>query len=207
MVTSLLTISINKASALGSGEKNLCDNVPVRFNDWHNAGAPPKDTVPKSALVKFSVLTHNHGIGGVGKFGGQSFGARLSLQLNQIEDAPKATIEVWQSIFNELLSSMFDVSPLTAVELFQRRMKEEGLAPDIQTYSSVISACEAGGQWQRALGILRLMTSDDSIENPNKYCYNAAIAACEKGGAWLEAVELYERMRDQVEPNFITMNS
>jgi pentatricopeptide repeat domain-containing protein 1 len=93
-----------------------------------------------------------------------------------------------------------------ALSLF-RRMKEEDLTPDIQTYSSVISACEAAGQWQRAIGVLRFMMSDDASQKPNKFCFNAAIAACEKGGAWLEAVELYERMRQQVKPNFITMNS
>jgi len=92
-----------------------------------------------------------------------------------------------------------------ALSLF-RRMKEEGLTPDVQTYSSVISACEATGQWQRAVGILKSMTSDKTLP-PNKFCFNAAIAACEKGGAWLEAVELYERMRNHVRPNFITMNS
>jgi len=94
-----------------------------------------------------------------------------------------------------------------ALSLF-RRMQEEGLTPDIQTYSSVISACESAGQWQRAIGILRTMTSEDTTSHgPNKFCFNAAIAACQKGGAWLEAVELYERMRGQVKPNFITMNS
>eukprot|EP01083_Nonionella_stella_P084611 234275_1 len=94
-----------------------------------------------------------------------------------------------------------------ALSLF-RRMKEEGLTPDIQSYSSVISACEAAGQWQRAIGILGSMTKD-GITKPNLFCYNAALAACEKGGAWLEAVEVYERMqtRDVVKPNFITMNS
>ena len=95
-----------------------------------------------------------------------------------------------------------------ALSLF-RRMKEEGLTPDAQTYSSVISACESAGQWQRAVGILKSMTCDERLP-PNKFCFNAAIAACEKGGAWLEAVELYERMRDHehhVRPNFITLNS
>lgn len=95
-----------------------------------------------------------------------------------------------------------------ALSLF-RRMKEEGLTPDAQTYSSVISACEAAGQWQRAVGILKSMTCDERLP-PNKFCFNAAIAACEKGGAWLEAVELYERMRNHenhVRPNFITLNS
>ena len=108
-----------RAAALRLGEKNLRDNVPIHFNEWSNANAPPKDTVPKLAQVNFAVLPHNHGVGGSGKFGSQSFGARLSLKLIQIEDSPKATIKIWQSIFNKLLPAMIDVSPLTAVELFQ----------------------------------------------------------------------------------------
>jgi len=96
-----------------------------------------------------------------------------------------------------------------ALSLF-RRMREDGLNPDVQTYSSVISACEAAGEWQRALGVLRTMASTNGGIPPNLFCFNAAIAACEKGGAWLEAVELYERMRskgEMVRPNFITINS
>ncbi|KAL3925370.1 MAG: hypothetical protein SGILL_000456 [Bacillariaceae sp.] len=97
------------------------------------------------------------------------------------------------------------------------RMIEEGLTPDVQTYSSVISACEAAGQWQRALGVLQSIIEKE--ENPcdteidsvslNLYCWNAAISACEKGGAWVEALDLYERLleEDSISPNFITMNS
>ena len=87
-----------------------------------------------------------------------------------------------------------------------RRMKESGLTPDIQTYSSAISACEAGGQWQRALGVLQKIDERDM----NLYCFNAAISACEKGGAWVEAVDLYEKMKtigDRLKPNFVTVNS
>jgi pentatricopeptide repeat domain-containing protein 1 len=90
-------------------------------------------------------------------------------------------------------------------------MMESSLIPDIQTYSSVISACEAAGQWQRALGILRSMSFENNEGPlPNLYCFNAAIAACEKGGAWVEALDLYERLRSSpgnVQPNFITLNS
>ncbi|KAL3908076.1 MAG: hypothetical protein SGILL_008621 [Bacillariaceae sp.] len=96
------------------------------------------------------------------------------------------------------------------------RMIEDGLTPDVQTYSSVISACEAAGQWQRALGVLQKVieedgTGVDETDNVslNLYCWNAAISACEKGGAWVEALDLYERMleNDLIEPNFISMNS
>lgn len=108
-----------RSGTLRNGEKNLRDNVPIRINDWANAGAAPKDTVPKSALVKFSVLTNNHGVGGTGKFSTSSFGTKTALKLDLIEDNPRSTIQCWQSIFNELLPAMPDVSPLTAVELFQ----------------------------------------------------------------------------------------
>lgn len=96
-----------------------------------------------------------------------------------------------------------------------RRMKESKLHVDPQTYSSVISACEAAGQWQRALGILHSMIKSkgeapDDYSHLNLFCFNAAISACEKGGAWVEALELYYRMIDKggaVTPNFVTLSS
>lgn len=92
-----------------------------------------------------------------------------------------------------------------------RRMKEEGLQPDLETYSSAISACEAAGKWQRALGIVNDMEKDGRIA-PNYVCINAAFSACEKGGAWVEALELYERMKQRQRsstsrPSFVTINS
>jgi pentatricopeptide repeat domain-containing protein 1 len=89
-----------------------------------------------------------------------------------------------------------------------RRMQDEGLRPDAQTYSSVISACEAAGQWQRALGVLRGMMAE-SEEELNLFCFNAAISACEKGGAWVEALELYFQMLEKggnVSPNFVSLS-
>jgi len=74
-------------------------------------------------------------------------------------------------------------------------MKEDDIKPSLQTFSSCVSACEAAGQWQRALGVLELMPyenggDDEEIEKmdatrlvtSNLYCLNAAISACEKGG-------------------------
>jgi pentatricopeptide repeat protein len=90
-----------------------------------------------------------------------------------------------------------------------RRMKESKLSPDVQTISSVISACESAGQWQRALGTLQAYI-DTNPEGLNTYCFNAAISACEKGDAWVEALDLYERMIDlggKCFPNLITVNS
>ena len=95
-----------------------------------------------------------------------------------------------------------------------RRMQEENLRPDMKTYSSVISACESAGEWQRALGVLEMMIQesekDEDLSSLNLYCFNAAISACEKGGAWIEALEIYERMvemGDPISPNFVTLSS
>ena len=50
---------------LRAGEKNLRDNVPIRFNDWATFGGSKKDPdlYSKVNTIKFSVLTHNHGVG------------------------------------------------------------------------------------------------------------------------------------------------
>ncbi|KAL9179337.1 hypothetical protein ACHAXT_008627 [Thalassiosira profunda] len=103
-----------------------------------------------------------------------------------------------------------------------RRAREDGIEPSMQMFSSTISACEAAGEWQRALGVLQSMPSfspllgDGSIDSehddknppePNLYCVNAALSAMEKGGAWIEAIQLYEYVKDSVQPNFITVNS
>eukprot|EP00571_Detonula_confervacea_P002929 CAMPEP_0172331866 /NCGR_PEP_ID=MMETSP1058-20130122/62143_1 /TAXON_ID=83371 /ORGANISM="Detonula confervacea, Strain CCMP 353" /LENGTH=1150 /DNA_ID=CAMNT_0013049141 /DNA_START=107 /DNA_END=3556 /DNA_ORIENTATION=+ len=105
-----------------------------------------------------------------------------------------------------------------------RRMSEDEIKPSLQTFSSVVSSCEAAGEWQRAIGVLRLMPSfspligDGKLEEvgtpepANLYCLNAAISACEKGGAWVEALQLFENTRSMqntssVRPNFITVSS
>ena len=92
-----------------------------------------------------------------------------------------------------------------------RRMKESGLQPDTPTLSSTISACEAAGQWQRALHILQSAMNDNASVALNVYCFNAAISACEKGGAWVEALEIYEKMKEQggteLRPNLVTVSS
>ena len=109
---------------LRSGEKNLRDNVPIRFNDWATTGGSKKDseTYSKANTIKFSVLTHNHGVGIKTGTKDCSIGTKSSLKLDRIEDNPKAVIEVWQSILNELLPAMIDVDPITGVELFEAHL-------------------------------------------------------------------------------------
>ena len=90
---------------LRNGEKSLRDNVPICFNDWAMIGGSKKDTADatKTSLVKFSVLTHNHSVGGKTNIRDCSVGTKSSLKLDRLKDNPKAVIEVWQIIFNELL--------------------------------------------------------------------------------------------------------
>ena len=132
------------------------------------------------------------------------------LQMNCVDNNNLESVKIMETT-SQLNGDHFSFQWWEAALSLFRRMKENDLKPSIQTYSSVIAACEAAGQWQRAIGILRSMTNNEvSTCKPNLYCYNAALAACEKGNAWLEAVELYERMKVEggsVQPNFISMNS
>ena len=54
------------------------------------------------------------------------------------------------------------------------------------SYNAAISACEQGGEWQRARQLLGAM-GQASVET-DTISYNAAISACEKGGEWQRAL-------------------
>jgi pentatricopeptide repeat domain-containing protein 1 len=73
---------------------------------------------------------------------------------------------------------------LKSLETIEKR----GLEPDNITYSSAISACEKGGQWQQALALLDQMP--EKGVTANVITCNAAISACEKGGKWRQESEV-----------------
>lgn len=98
-----------------------------------------------------------------------------------------------------------------------RKKQERGIEGDVKMYSAVISACEAAGEWQRALSVLDSMLKENTLTDEtgdenirmNLHCFNAALSACEKGGAWIESLDLYYRMIEQggpVRPNVISLN-
>lgn len=58
------------------------------------------------------------------------------------------------------------------------------VTPDVTSYNALISACEKGGEWQRALHLFQLCRSE---LQPNLVSYNAMISACQKGWQWQQA--------------------
>ncbi|CAE8621624.1 unnamed protein product [Polarella glacialis] len=73
-------------------------------------------------------------------------------------------------------------------------MLAKSVEANVFHYSAAISACEKGGQWQLALGLLSSMLDMRVI--PNEISYNSAISACEKGGQWQQALDLLSSMPD-----------
>ena len=72
-------------------------------------------------------------------------------------------------------------------------MQAKGIPADTIMYCAAISACEKGGQWQRALQLMEDMQAEgipaDTIT------YSAAISACEKGRQWQRALRLMKDMQ------------
>ncbi|CAK0808009.1 unnamed protein product [Prorocentrum cordatum] len=85
-------------------------------------------------------------------------------------------------------------------------MREAKLEPDVISQSAGISACEKGGQWQRALALLSEMW--EAKLEPNVISYNAGISACEKGEQWQRALALLSEMWEvRLEPDVISYSA
>eukprot|EP00434_Breviolum_minutum_P009870 symbB.v1.2.008696.t1/scaffold543.1/size336731/9 len=81
-------------------------------------------------------------------------------------------------------------------------MPEGRVVPNVVTYGAIISACEKGGQWQRALALFQTMLEEKVV--PNVVIYGAIISACEKGGQWQRALALFQTMpEEKVVPNVV----
>ena len=81
-------------------------------------------------------------------------------------------------------------------------MPEEKVVPDDVVYNAIISACEKGGRWQRALALFQTMPEQRLV--PDVVGYGAIISACEKGGQWQRALALFQTMpEERVVPNVV----
>ena len=77
-------------------------------------------------------------------------------------------------------------------------MRVQGCAPDVVTYTALISANERGGQWRRALQAYEEMLTQDC--KPDAIVYNAIIdAVWETGVIWAQrkALTIFECARRQ----------
>lgn len=75
-------------------------------------------------------------------------------------------------------------------------MRLEGVIPNAATYNAVISGCAVGGEWDRALRLLREMEATDPRDEarPEALSYSLVLKACGRDGQWETALGLLEEM-------------
>eukprot|EP00438_Fugacium_kawagutii_P035107 Skav206858 [mRNA] locus=scaffold1667:277459:282949:- [translate_table: standard] len=83
---------------------------------------------------------------------------------------------------------------------------EAMVQPDLICFTSAISSCEKGGQWQRALSLL------DDLQflqlQLDVVCFSAIISACQKAGEWQQALSVLAAMWvARVRANLVTFNA
>ena len=71
-------------------------------------------------------------------------------------------------------------------------MKQQGVVPEVLTYSALISTCEKGAQSEQALGIFAELKRQGLA--PGVITYNALISAWEKGKQPEQALKVFEAM-------------
>jgi len=71
---------------------------------------------------------------------------------------------------------------------------ETRIEPNEGVYTSVMSACESGAQWKRAILLLynRKKENDASAD-----LYSATLSACAKAGQWEQVLFLFDRMEEE----------
>ena len=75
-------------------------------------------------------------------------------------------------------------------------MRLEGVFPNTATYNAAISGCSAGGEWKRALRLLREMEANPRGEaRPEPLSYSLVLKACARDGQWETSLELLEEMQ------------
>ena len=81
------------------------------------------------------------------------------------------------------------------------------MTPDVITFSAAISACEKGGQWQRALALLDEMRA--ARVTPDVITFSAAISACARASQPDQAMRLWSEVRtsSSLVPDIVAFNA
>ncbi|KAM3568934.1 hypothetical protein VYU27_008957 [Nannochloropsis oceanica] len=79
-----------------------------------------------------------------------------------------------------------------ALETLRTMSKTAGVAPDVVSYTTAISAC--GRDWDGALRVLAQAEGDGNIEKDARL-YTAAMRVCASAGKRQEVLDLFERMK------------
>ena len=90
--------------------------------------------LPKTAMVKFTVLTNNTVWEPVTAKRRPHMETKMGLRLDLIKDNPKSVIETWQSIRKELMPRMANVDAVSAVELFEAHLT----GPATREYAQIL---------------------------------------------------------------------
>ena len=103
------------------------------------------------------------------------------------------------AVYNAALSGVAKAGKkYQALQLLREMIEENGILPNVKTYTIAINAC--GGDWKTALSLFDEMKRR-GIE-PDCLSYSAAISSCEKDGQTGAALELYAEMkRNGIDPN------
>jgi pentatricopeptide repeat domain-containing protein 1 len=85
-------------------------------------------------------------------------------------------------------------------------MAQAGVAPNVISYTSAITACDRCGEWQQALLLLQRMTA--AAVQPNAITYTAVMSALARKGRYYEAMELLNTIKQHrtVEPTKYVLN-
>ena len=112
----------HKGLQLRIRDKDLWANIPICFNEWSlNRGKDVAD-LPKTAIIKFTIHTCNHGVGARTMAKDTSYGSISTPHLDRTKENLKAVIKNWMSICKELLPRMLNVGLAMLVELFQAHL-------------------------------------------------------------------------------------
>jgi pentatricopeptide repeat protein len=86
-------------------------------------------------------------------------------------------------------------------------MAQAKMQPTTVTFNVLISACERGAEWKRALNCYDMLKAIPGLR-PDSITFNSLISVCEKGGQWAAAEECFKRMREEgLVPTTVTYNA